>query len=191
ARRDLPAVLRKMLAHLRWQQINQRLAELGHKSVEVDECGDALRLAVGDAGHHHAAVAVADEHRALQTLVAQNADDVGDVGGEIDGRRGEVGALADAGERRREDLVAGRAQEVRNALPHPAAAPGAVNQYEIQGLAVGAVGLNMLDMSMSSSLTAALLRASISASLRGVSLVACSKASASLKLNEASALGSG
>ena len=48
-----------------------------------------------------------------------------------------------------------------------------------------------LDRSTSSSLTAALFAASMVAFMRSVSFVACSKTSASLKLNAASALGSG
>src|SRR4051812_1918434 len=100
--------------------------------------------------------------------------------------------------------MASFAQNRRDARPHPAAAPSAVDQYESQdyflagwaaagaaAAGAGAPALKTAERSISSSFTAALLRASISASLRGVSLVACSKASASLKQKVASAFGSG
>src|SRR3954462_3984432 len=97
-------------------------------------------------------------------------------------------ALADAGERRRMHFMSGLPQNRREPRPYPAAAPGAVDQEERQDCFCA---LSTPERSTSSSLTAALRRASISAFRRGVSLLASSKASASLKLNAASALGSG
>ena len=43
---------------------------------------------------------------------------------------GEMRALAEAGQRRRVDAVAGGAQPLGDALPHPVALPGAVNEDE-------------------------------------------------------------
>jgi hypothetical protein len=62
---------------------------------------DALARAIGDAGRHHPAVAVPDQHDFAQILHLQHADDVGNVSVEIDRRSGEMGTLAQAGIGRR------------------------------------------------------------------------------------------
>ena len=56
------------------------------------------------------------------------------MGVEIDVLAHEVRALADAGERRREHIVALLFQQVRQAPPAPAAVPRAVHQHECLGL---------------------------------------------------------
>src|SRR5437763_7502069 len=36
ARRNLPAILRQLLAHLPWQQVDERLSGLRHEGIEID-----------------------------------------------------------------------------------------------------------------------------------------------------------
>jgi hypothetical protein len=77
---------------------------------------------------------VHDQADVLEVLPFEHVDEVGDVGVEIDVLAHEVRALADASERRREDLVALLFQEVGDAPPAPAAMPRAVHQHEGLGL---------------------------------------------------------
>jgi hypothetical protein len=108
------------------------LAGQRHHRVHVHEllhaAGAARGEPVGGAGDHHAAVAVAHQHDVGQLLGVDQADDVGNVVVQRDGRVSKVRALAVAGERDRMHLVAGRAQRAEHAAPHPGAAPGAVHQ---------------------------------------------------------------
>jgi len=83
-RRQLRRAFREMRAHFGAQQIDERLPGLRHESVQIDERRDALGHPVGDAGDHHAAVAVPDEYQLVQSLGADGAEHVGNVRGEID-----------------------------------------------------------------------------------------------------------
>ena len=64
--------------------VDERLAVDRVGGVEVDEPADAVGGPVGDAGDHHAAVAVADEDDVAQVLEREHVDDVGDVRVEVD-----------------------------------------------------------------------------------------------------------
>src|SRR5580704_6691601 len=66
--------------------VNERLAVGGVRRVEKNEVADAVGGAIGDAGNHHAAIAVAHQDDVAQILELQQFDDVGNVGVEIDGR---------------------------------------------------------------------------------------------------------
>src|SRR5580704_12641046 len=47
---------------VRWQQALTGLSVLWHEGVEIDERGNFLRYAVGDAADHHAAIGMADKN---------------------------------------------------------------------------------------------------------------------------------
>jgi hypothetical protein len=108
--------------HERGGQLGQRLAVHRGRRVEVDEVADAVRRPIGDAGDHHAAVAVADQDHVPQVLVVEHRHHVPDVGVEVDLRAQQVRPLPQSGQRRGEHLVTRRPQPRR----HPAVAPAAV-----------------------------------------------------------------
>jgi hypothetical protein len=81
-------------------------------------------------GDHEPAVGEAQQHDAAEILVPDGVDDVGDVRGQAHLRAGQVGALADAGQARREDLVPGRPERAAHLAEAVRAAPRAVDQDE-------------------------------------------------------------
>ena len=91
------------------QQVEQAVAVVGREGVEIDELGDARARAVGDAGRDHAAIGMADQIDVAQVLEFQHAEDIGDVGLEIDVGPRQMGALAEPGIGRRDQPVAARA----------------------------------------------------------------------------------
>ena len=56
---------------------------VGHEGVEEHDRGDRRLRLLGHAGHNHAAIGVADQHNAAETLPLDHVDDVGDVSCEI------------------------------------------------------------------------------------------------------------
>src|SRR5882724_8100406 len=124
------ALLAETRGAFRHDVIESALAVLGHEGVEVDQAPDALGTALRRAGHHHPAVAVAEEHHVAQILHLHERYHVLDLNAEIDVGAREVGALAHAGEGRREHLVAGAPQDRAYCAPLPAAGPGAVHEDE-------------------------------------------------------------
>ena len=118
------------VAGLRRLQVEQALAVPRHEGVEIDQLRDALARPVGDAGRHHAAIAVPDQHDIAQVLHLEHADDIGDVGVEIDRRAGEMRALAEAGIGRRPQLMPGGAHQRAHLLPGPGRRPGAMGDDE-------------------------------------------------------------
>ncbi len=106
------------------------LAVGGHGGVEVDQLRQALGHPLGHPGDDHPAEAVADQDDVAQVLVLQHVDDVGDEVVEVDGRAGEVDALAEAGAGRGVDVVAGRPQQRRDRVPDEGAGPLAGDQDE-------------------------------------------------------------
>ena len=115
-------------------KVEPALAVLRFERVEPDDRGDAVSDLLQRAGARPPAVGVHDQADVLEVLPFEHVDEVGDVGVEIDVLAHEVRALADAGERRREHLVALLFQQVRHAPPAPAAVPRAVHQHECLGL---------------------------------------------------------
>jgi hypothetical protein len=73
---------------------------------------------------------VPEEHHVVEVLVADAPHHVVDVAVEVDPGTGEVGALAEAGEGDRVDLVPALAEPAGGGLPHPAAEPRAGHQHE-------------------------------------------------------------
>ena len=109
-------------------QVVQRLAVGGHERVQVDQ----VRYPVGDvlegAGHDHAAVGEAEQHDVGQVLVEDRVHHVEHVGGQVDLRRRQVGALSDAGQGRGEHLVPRLAQRPADQTEAPRPAPRPVHQ---------------------------------------------------------------
>ena len=110
------------------RDVDQRLPVGRVRRVEVDELGDPFVGAVGDPGDHHAAVAVTDEDHVDQVAVTNEVDHLVDVGVEVDAGVDEVGALADAQQRRRVDLVAGVAERPDHPVPAPRAVSASMNE---------------------------------------------------------------
>ena len=108
-------------------------AVFGEEGIDVDDVGDAIGDAVGDAGDDHAAVAVADEDDVVKIFVKNDVDDVGDVRVEINVGRGEMDALALAGEGGAIDGVAVGGEKVIDFFECPSAAPGAVDDDVSEG----------------------------------------------------------
>src|SRR5262249_36943978 len=81
-----------------------------------------------------AAIGMADEHEIAQPFVFDDAKHIGNVQGEVDARAEQVCSVAETGVRRCEHVVPAGAQAVDDALPGPAAMPGAVNEDEGLGV---------------------------------------------------------
>ena len=109
-----------------------RLSVVRDERFAVHESRDPLAGAVGDTGDDHAAVAVPAQHDVLEALELEMADDVLDVRVEVDGRREQMCALAEARQCRSRDVVTLGAQEPVDVAPLPAAAPPAVHDRELR-----------------------------------------------------------
>jgi hypothetical protein len=70
------------------------------------------------------------EHNVLEILQLEHRDHVLHVGGEPYLKSAQVGALAHAGQRRREDLMAPLAKHSGHCRPLPATAPATVHDHE-------------------------------------------------------------
>jgi hypothetical protein len=80
------------------------------EGVKVDELGQGVRRAIGNAGDDAPAVTVANKDDVAQVLVEQDVDHVLDVGLEVDTSVTEVGSFAEASESSGENGVASGAQ---------------------------------------------------------------------------------
>jgi hypothetical protein len=115
----LSRTLRLALAHQRWNEagrfpleaddlrtllrgpeIDQRLPIVGQERIEIDQRPDPRAVQRRNAGHHHAAVGMADEHQLLDPLVVDDFGDIADVEAEIDGGIEQVRPVAEPGEGR-------------------------------------------------------------------------------------------
>ena len=96
----------------------------------MDPKAECVGPRLGDPAHHHAGVAVPDEHEVLEPLRIDEADDIRHVRAEADARGQQVRPVADTGEGRTEDAVALAAQLCRHPGPAPSAMPGPVKQNE-------------------------------------------------------------
>ena len=72
----------------------------------------------------------------MQILVQDGVDDVGDVGRQAHLRAGEMDALTDTGEARREDFVPGRSERAADLAEPVRASPRPVHQNEDRHLFV-------------------------------------------------------
>jgi hypothetical protein len=88
------------------RQIPPRLSVVRDERIDIDQSGDPLRHPVRNAAHHHAGVRVAAQDHIMEILVGEDVGDIHDVRVEVGPRRREVHALAEAGQRGREDFVA-------------------------------------------------------------------------------------
>ena len=117
----------------------ERLAIRGYERIEIHEMAHEVGKPVGNAGCHHAAVAVANEDHVMPTLVFEYRSHVLDMGLEIDHPMREMGALAEACVGRRDEFVAGGPQQRPHLLPRPASTPGTMANH-INGHVVFLVG---------------------------------------------------
>ena len=109
--------------------VDQVLAVLRVERIEHHQRRNRLIDFFRDAGNHHAAIGMADQHDVLQFLPFDEVRDVGNVRVEIDRSGAErCERSATPVKRRREDVMALRGKKPRHALPAPAAMPGAVNE---------------------------------------------------------------
>jgi hypothetical protein len=86
--------------------------------------------AIGGAGDHQPAVAVADQDHLVELFALHQVDDVGQVRVERDAAIEQVRPFAHAGERDGVRAVAGRAQHRQHTRPTPGPVPGAVDEHE-------------------------------------------------------------
>src|SRR5215212_3088085 len=94
---------------------------IGYRSgVHVHYLRDALGHPVGHTRDHKAGVAVSQEHDVVKILELDQVDHVGDVGIEVDLRRGEVHSLAQAGEGEGVGIVSLLPEAPGYGLPAPA-----------------------------------------------------------------------
>ena len=117
-------------SHLLRSDVAQGIAIARVRRIEIDEAADPLARTIRHAGDDHAPVTVSGEYDVAQVLVYERLHDIIDMHIEIDCRADEVGALAQARERRRVDHVTGRLHAPRHLLIAPAAVSPAVDQYE-------------------------------------------------------------
>jgi hypothetical protein len=107
------------------------LAVLRDVGVAVDQSAHrAGSGTVGDAGDHHAGVAVPDENGVGDPPGCRHGRNVLNMGIQVDRRTAEMRVLADAGERNRQGQVPGTPEPVRQAGVVPATVPAAGDQNE-------------------------------------------------------------
>jgi len=109
------------------QMGDKGLAVLGNEGVEVDERANSVRQSVDDVAYDDAAVRVSDQDDITKVFPDQQIDDVHDMGVEADVAAQEMTAFPEASQRRSEDPMTFRRQQVTYPLPAPAAMPGAVD----------------------------------------------------------------
>lgn len=96
---------------------------LRQERLDVDQAADAVAEFVSHSGNDHAAIAVPDQDDVGQLLPDDRVDDVGDVRCETDGRRGQMDAFAEPGQRDAIHTMAGSRQDGIDRVPIPTAAP--------------------------------------------------------------------
>ncbi len=101
--------------------IGPALAVFRHLRIEIDQTLQPLGPPIRDHRDDDACVAVTDENDVLQLLTLDNGDDVLAVRLQPDRRGEQMPPFAEARERRREHVVAGRAQPFGHLAPAPAA----------------------------------------------------------------------
>ena len=110
------------------REVQQALAARGHERGDEDHRCDPIGAAPGRLGDHHAAHAVADEHRLLRPA-RQHLADAGGAAVERD-LLDRCRVVAAAGKIERLDRVPGRLERSDHRLPAPGAAEGAVDEDE-------------------------------------------------------------
>src|SRR6266567_8539813 len=99
------------------------------RSVEIDELLDPLRRTIRNASNHHAAIAVTDQDHLTTILKGKHAHDIGYVHFEIDIGAQQMPPLAETGQRRGVDFVAGLTQKARHFPVTPPAVMAAMHEY--------------------------------------------------------------
>src|SRR4029077_7993892 len=116
------------------------VAVTGHEGIEIDQVTHPVADVLQGPGDHEAPVGEPEQHDAVKILIQDGVDDVGDVGGQAHLRAGEVDALTDTGEARREDLVPGRPERTADLAEAVCAAPRPVHQNEDRHLSSPSAG---------------------------------------------------
>src|SRR5262249_13480978 len=129
--RTVGARFRELLesgAKLGGQEIADGFPVARHERRNVDEPGNARRMAIGELRDEGATEAVADEHDGLRVRRLLQ----GDLGGAHIVREGDtadvLGRVGMRGQRRRQHTVAACLEGGANAVPAPAALPGTVHE---------------------------------------------------------------
>jgi hypothetical protein len=110
--------------------VDQRLAVGSDRGGEPDHPAQAVGDFLGHPRDHDPAHRVPDQHDVVQVLEPQDGLDVGHERLEADVVAGEVGSLAEPGQRRGVDVVAPVPQQPGHRLPAPPAVAAAVHQHE-------------------------------------------------------------
>ena len=85
---------------------------------------------LGDARDHHAAEGMTNEHDVIEVLPFDLVHHIVDLRRERDAVSRKMGALPNAGKRRRDHIVSVRSQSIGDASPAPSTMPRAVHKYE-------------------------------------------------------------
>ena len=112
------------------QVARQGLAVAGTNASRKTRWRDAVGDVLERTGHDEAAVREADQRDLVQVLEQHVVHEVAHVGAQVDQRARQVDALAEAGEARREDRVAGGLQQPPDMAEAVRAAPRAVDEDE-------------------------------------------------------------
>ena len=109
------------------------MAAFRHKRIEINERRNVLRHLVGDARHDHPTIGMAAKNDVVHLLPADEIDDIGNVGAEIDRCGLQVRPVGDAGKRGHINAVTLGREPVIHSAPAPSAMPGPVNEHESLG----------------------------------------------------------
>src|SRR5580704_6657962 len=112
------------------RQIKPALTILRYESVEIDDRSYAVRYLLDGTRDRPTSIGMGDQANIRQILPSDHVDDVGNVGIEIDAAADQMRAFAEAGERRRKNLVPAPDEQIRHAPPAPTAVPGAVHEHK-------------------------------------------------------------
>src|SRR6516164_8388900 len=75
--------IQQPLPLLRGQEVDEGLAVVWNKGIEIDKLSDALARSIGDASGDHATIAMADQYNVSQIFEFEDADNVLDVSIEV------------------------------------------------------------------------------------------------------------
>src|SRR5262245_38390393 len=98
--------------------------------IQVYQLPDPLGRAIGNARDDHATIAVTDQDDLAQVLERHHVDHIGDVHLKVDLWAEQMPSLADSGQCRAVDFVAGLTQEPCHLLVAPTTVMPAVYEYK-------------------------------------------------------------
>ncbi|WP_213775219.1 hypothetical protein [Bradyrhizobium sp. dw_78] len=116
--------------------VEQRVAVLGEERIQEYDGRYPIAQLIGHTADGETSIGMPDEYDVRKIFPFDDICDIGYMRGDVHVLRDEMGAFAQAGQRREEYLVAALLQQVRHPPPAPSTMPGTMNQHEGPGSAL-------------------------------------------------------